>query len=780
MKLISIFNILFLLPHFVMGQTSKSIELSFDSLKFVYYGSDKSIHIVPTSDDFIFKTEIEHPALPYVGIKVLIDPRYEYYSHRITSFSDVIVKENIGISPNPASYSTGSSILLTSEEGDEFYQYSEQTYPSEDVEYTGTYLMGGYKILCFLVCPFKYNVIEKKLYLKQNLNLNISLKKNNEIIDTYSPSLQMRQRIKDLIVNKDDLELYADKKSNSSKSSSNEPQYEYLIVTCDSLKDEFQRLADWKTMKGVRTKVITTENIYANYPNIRPQIGIKSEINSYYETSGGTLQYVLLGGDHEIVPAELCRIEGRASEKDNNGNYVSVYLREKTPTDLYYASLKDLDWDTNCNEIIGEVSDSIDFSNDIIVTRLSVNSINDARCQINRILNYEQCPDTTGWHDDILMCGMSLGDVIYNYPEGRMTDTHYKAEHLLYQKYIQNNWTNGNRYMFYDTGTSFNGGQYYQFRVDNLQEQFSNGYSFVHAETHGNFDWWKMEWCTDSVPPLQHYLVNNALQVVNPRHTIITTCACKSNGFSELPTCLSEAFMRNPNSGIVAYYGCSESGWFYLDSIAEGPSNHYIGNFYKKLLTQSQHQLGRAVFDSKMELINSCNNYGSFRWLMFGMNILCDPEMSVFLSKPQTFNNVNISLTGNSLNIATGLQDCKICVTSKDDCGDSFYEVAESVNILNLTLPSSGEYNVCITKQGYIPYIAMVGGTVYVQNEDIGSDRNIYASNVFIGKDVTAEKPQGPVTISEGTTKIKHKGDVRITNSFSVNRGAKLEIKKWE
>ena len=98
----------------------------------------------------------------------------------------------------------------------------------------------------------------------------------------------------------------------------------------------------------------------------------------------------------------------------------------------------------------------------------------------------------------------------------------------------------------------------------------------------------------------------------------------------------------------------------------------------------------------------------------------------------------------------------------------------------NLTLPSSGEYNVCITKQGYIPYIAMVGGTVYVQNEDIGSDRNIYASNVFIGKDVTAEKPQGPVTISEGTTKIKHKGDVRITNSFSVNRGAKLEIKKWE
>ena len=167
------------------------------------------------------------------------------------------------------------------------------------------------------------------------------------------------------------------------------------------------------------------------------------------------------------------------------------------------------------------------------------------------------------------------------------------------------------------------------------------------------------------------------------------------------------------------------------------------------------------------------------RWLIFGMNILCYPEMPVYLSKPQVFDNVDISVSGNSLSVTTGLQNCKICVSSKDDSGESFFEVADSVNCHQFIIPL-GTYNVCITKQGYIPYKAVVGGTVYVQNEDIASDRNIFASDVFIGKDVTTEKPQGSVTISGGTTKITSKGNVKITKGFSVERGSRFEIRKWE
>jgi hypothetical protein len=32
------------------------------------------------------------------------------------------------------------------------------------------------------------------------------------------------------------------------------------------------------------------------------------------------------------------------------------------------------------------------------------------------------------------------------------------------------------------------------------------------------------------------------------------------------------------------------------------------------------------------------------RWLMFGLNLLGDPEMPVFLSHPMSFENINVSL----------------------------------------------------------------------------------------------------------------------------------------
>lgn len=781
MKQIILFIIISSLSLSVTGNNSKLVSLSFDDSDFIYYGNDSCMHIVPTLDDFIYKSEINKPALPYIGIKVLIDSSSEYMGHNNTSL-EMLVRENIRIAPNQIPLPVAiPSYPVTEDEAS--FQYPDSTYPSIEIEYTGTYVIGGYKILCFLVCPFRYDVENRKLYLKKNINLNISLiKRKVEGTRTYYPNLQMKQRIEDLVINKEDLTLNTDKKNVCSKSAINEPKYEYLIVTRDSLKNEFQRLADWKTIKGVRTKVITLEDIYANTSDNRPQIRIKSFLKDYYDNSNDTLQYVLLGGDHEIVPAELCRVSCLSWELDTiNGGYHTVMLMEDTPADLYYASFKNLDWDTNENGIIGEVKDSIDFSSDIIVTRLSVNSVSDAQCQINRILQYEQNPDTIDWRDNILLSGTTLGDVHYNYPDsiGRRSDTHYKCEKLLFQKYIQNNWNNAERKMFYDTGTSFEGGADYHFRVYHIQEQFARGYSFFHVETHGDFDWWKMEWRSDSIPKLQLYLVDDALAISNPRNTIVTTCACKSNGFSTLPTCLSEAFMRNHNSGIIAYYGCSESGWYVRDSITEGPSNKYIGMFYKKLLTQNQHQLGRAVYDSKMGYISCCHGDGSMRWLMFGMNILCDPEMPVYLSKPQVFDNVDISVSGNSLSVTTGLQNCKICVSSKDDSGESFFEVADSVNCHQFIIPL-GTYNVCITKQGYIPYKAVVGGTVYVQNEDIASDRNIFASDVFIGKDVTTEKPQGSVTISGGTTKIKSKGNVKITKGFSVERGSRFEIRKWE
>ena len=65
--------------------------------------------------------------------------------------------------------------------------------------------------------------------------------------------------------------------------------YNYIIITCDSLKDSFQRLAFWETMKGVPTKVLTTEEIDSLYEGNTMQLKIKAAIKDYYNG-----QYVVL------------------------------------------------------------------------------------------------------------------------------------------------------------------------------------------------------------------------------------------------------------------------------------------------------------------------------------------------------------------------------------------------------------------------------------------------------------------------------------------------------
>lgn len=87
--------------------------------------------------------------------------------------------------------------------------------------------------------------------------------------------------------------------------------------------------------------------------------------------------------------------------------------------------------------------------------------------------------------------------------------------------------------------------------------------------------------------------------------------------------------------------------------------------------------------------------------------------------------------------------------------------------------------SVCITRPGYIPYVATVevnDGIAYIQNETFSQSQTINAREVFIGNDVTASKPQGPVSVENGTLQINYQDKTFIKNNFQVKKGAKLKI----
>lgn len=170
------------------------------------------------------------------------------------------------------------------------------------------------------------------------------------------------------------------------------------------------------------------------------------------------------------------------------------------------------------------------------------------------------------------------------------------------------------------------------------------------------------------------------------------------------------------------------------------------------------------------------NQYNVYRWLYFSVNALGDPEMPIYIDEPKRFENVTFSFQNNSLLVNTGLDSCRICVTSAADNGASYYQVWNQVSSTSFPIPSDSCV-ICVTKTGYSPYIVkyLAHDTEYIQNETIAGDTVVIAKNVFVGSDVTTSRPQGPVTVSSGKTRIFGE-DITLKNNFTVVNGAELYI----
>ena len=320
---------------------------------------------------------------------------------------------------------------------------------------------------------------------------------------------------------------------------------------------------------------------------------------------------------------------------------------------------------------------------------------------------------------------------------------------------------------FYDSYTDL--GNNYEYTTENLQAEMQEGYAFVNMTSHGEVDYWRKY---ESV----FYTTEDAWALNNSGSTIITTEACWTNNFADttIVDCLSEAFMRNPNSGVLGYIGCSVYGYRGNSFCPSGYSMDYSRDLYFNLLN-NKYNLAHASFISKTMFRDVITVMPQSRVLTFGINPVCDPEMPIYISTPLELTQTQVSLSNGNLTINIGENDCRVCVMSYDDFGESYYNV-QTVNG-SITLPDIQQtVSVCITKPGYLPKTYIIGGTIYIQNETFYNKTNVHGNNVFIGRDVTNQKPEGEVVVIKNSTKVKSPGGTTITRDFEVKPGAEFEI----
>lgn len=657
--------------------TIKTVKVDIDFSKMSFpYDTFGQIQIIPSGKTYFFDSDTNAPLMPYYSVSVYIPGGKEYVSSDLT-YNKNLLFSCCTLAPTPEAVPTSQ----VQSSPNRLALYGKGYFPEHNLRYVGESKIGNSKILYFNVCPFIYDSKEKKLFTLNDIQLIIQLKESTGVQAAASipNGLYPKDLVSGFVINPDDVhfdgpQINVDDIPN---------RLAYAIITSKELASAFTPLVNWKRQKGVWTEVITIEDIERSYSGKSTQEKIKNCLHSLYITRH--LKYALLGGDDTIVPVRYCKVN---LQKEKG---------EKLPVDMYYSCFgKQFDWDANKNGKFGEPEDNIDLFPNIYVSRLPIRTYSEVESYVNRVLSYEKMKNPKVWNKKMLSCGFNLSMNI-----GDKSDSEFYGD-KIYDMYIKDFW-DGERKRLYDIHNDFG---YDSLNYKAIQEQLSTGYAFAEFIMHG------APWCY-AMKSRGHYDINDASDQTNTGYTIISTTACCTNAFDDCDDlgdeyrdpCLSESLIRNPDSGIIAYFGGSREGWHLKDE-ALSLSQLYEAKFYENLFSNQyiNKNFGKIAAISKANMISACKYDNHYTWIQYSLNPVGDPEMPVFTDNPKQFPRTKVKIENGKLSIDTGVDSCTVCIMSRLDGGQSYYKILHNVRTATLDY-SVDSLSLCITKQNYIPYL---------------------------------------------------------------------------
>ena len=799
-NIILYFLCLFAVLPIVATARTMTYTLNFDPSDFTIKKINGDTSVITSSKYDIYSNyDPTQPELPVIYVTFLLPPDMAYdsftYTKTETEFADSVILKKGNIPASTKNYTSETNVGW----------YVLQDYPSK-VQYIQSTIEGNYRMMSFKVMPFGYNAITKKVYIA-NFTLNIqTVSAETEDPNMSIRGIEERNYVQKQIWNKDDLQtLYP---SQTIQRSYVQPKNgvvlknRYIIITNDSLASAFQPLLEWKRLKGLDAEIKTISTIpkWAGYSTAK---NIKRYLKDCYDNhpkKDSINFYVLLGGDVNIVPTVNCHI-----------HELFPLLIEDVPCDMYYACVSGSNWtwDSNNNGIIGETSDVFSWTNDLYVSRASVNTIEQTNVFVNKVLQYEMNPPVeTNWGDTILCLG---GISHYKYDSNYTLleeDSKVISDSICSQE-VKPYW-NGERKKLFVTENNLNYGLDFDNSYINkyrTAEQLSKNYSFVFEMSHGGHTEWIYRKQINSSSCIDGNIIDSiiAKNITSLYPKIILTSACETNEFdidftdyNESYPCLSEIMMRNPESGVVAYIGSSRNG-YNEDSLQAYEnlklyrnyhnSNRFNRDFIRAMYNTSIPQtliegkhLGQIVNYGKKDL-NSSNIIE--RYLRFTINTLGDPEMPVYTNCPQEF-----ELTYEPHITDDGVLDNSQIYVNVGQT--DFYVYVEKDNKLYRYMIGNGfsfemdcdSTEFVIMKEGFVPKRVKMYSTLYLQNKTYNTNTNYSNySRIFVGRDVYNDavgcilNEDGDVIVTSGAKlSLKAKNQIQIKNGFKVESGGVFEM----
>gem|GEM_PF-1573167 len=375
---------------------------------------------------------------------------------------------------------------------------------------------------------------------------------------------------------------------------------EYLIVTTDEMTAEFERLARWKTARGMPARVVTLDWILSTYTiGVDVQERIRAFFRDAYESWG--TRWVLLGADAGILPTRICRFLI---------DPYRAYEQGLVPSDFYYACL-DGNWNADGDDIFGErdvYGDvNVDFYPELMLGRAPVNTAGEARVFVDKLLGYRKRPaqdyqrralfmaqqivesDCPGYHH-----GASITEACIPWlpPDVAITRLYQCADYFPDSEEL-------------DLHGAFT--------------EMDRGYSVVCQVGHG--DQYKMDCVTDF---FHRYHADSLSNIDRLSFFVLLNC---STGNVDVD-CLAERLVRSERGGAIGFVGNSAYGF-------PSTGRRYQQYLFNLLYGHGITTPGELMTYFRLPFVPMVANQ-VHRWTQFSYLLLGDPAVDLWIETPKT------------------------------------------------------------------------------------------------------------------------------------------------
>lgn len=546
--------------------------------------------------DFITKQQVPgEPIIPFYGARILL-PYGEKIINVSTAHSEwELVTSDMYIdfagTPQPISVKE----VIPTQRNETIYQ-SNDPYPAVGYEFISTEMYAGHSIALVNVFPIRYMPETGTVEYASNWSLKVETAYDAEIANYQSRMLQNSSavlgKLDNIVDNAHEKHSYIGKEAKTSyRDDLIDPAdpHDYIIITSENFLPTFTDFKIWKINRGVQAEIYTVEDIYDNYSGTTNADKIRNFIILAYISwtgSSNPLEYVLLGGDDEIIPIVKFYVQAGSTI----GNI---------PSDLYYGGL-DGNWNADGDNRFGEMEDIPDFYPEVAVARIPGDVQQDFVNAINKIQNYTDNPKPA--LEKACMVGENLNWNPVTWGGDYKDDV---ATRLPVDNY--------HFYTLYQRDGTYSGTA--------VKNAINSGMGIINHMGHANYS------------ILMGMSSNTPDTFINDEYGFIYTQGCLpaafDDGTSGSSECVGERLVIAEH-GPMAFIGNTRYGWYSPGSI-EGPSQQFDRTFFDALFVENIRELGKANDYSKTALISTVNSPW-MRWCYYELVVFGDPGTAVIMT----------------------------------------------------------------------------------------------------------------------------------------------------